>query len=443
MPGPSAPAITETGRTRRPPALPPPAGNGRLLGAAVIDSVGSGLVVAFVLVYFARTTTLSLAAVGGALSLARLLAAPTAVCVGPLIDRWGARRTALAGNAVSAVGYAGFLCGHGVWQIVLVTWLAQVGAVTYWTSSSGLVVLAAEAAARPRWFALLHTLRNSGLAVGGALGALLVGAAGTAGLNAVMVANAASYAAAALLLARWRPVREPSAGAGVRAREPERRRVAAVRPDGGYRAVLRDRRYLLLVAVNVNFVFTALVLNLLLAVHITTGLHRPAWIAGVLLVVNGVQVAVTQTGVSRRLERFRPVRVIAASALLNAVAFGLFAAVRLTPGWCVLGGLLLGIVLYTLAETAATPFSADLSVSLAPEHLRGRYLAVHQLSWTFGQTVAPGVLTLLLTRGAGWPWLFLIALSLAAVPALLRLERLIDAPATAVDPVAADARIAR
>jgi MFS family permease len=60
---------------------------------------------------------------------------------------------------------------------------------------------------------------------------------------------------------------------------------------------------------------------------------------------------------------------------------------------------------------------------LADPGLRGRYLAVYQLSWTVGQTAAPGLLTLLLGYGAPCPWLFLGALSLVAVPALLLLER--------------------
>ncbi|WP_407989581.1 MFS transporter [Kitasatospora sp. CMC57] len=136
---------------------------------------------------------------------------------------------------------------------------------------------------------------------------------------------------------------------------------------------------------------------------------------------------------SRWLERFRPTRVIAAACGINALAFGLFAVLAHAPGWAVPAGLFLGMLLYTLAETAATPFSEELSVSLAPEQLRGRYLAVHQLSWTFGQTVAPGLLTLMLAGGPSRPWLFLIGLSLAAVPALLLLERL-----TAARPVAAE-----
>ena len=104
---------------------------------------------------------------------------------------------------------------------------------------------------------------NSGLAAGGALGALLVGSAGTAGLRSVVVANAASYAIAALLPATWRPAHEAEAeSARLKAK------AAGKAPaTGGYRTVLRDRRYLLLVGINTNFVFTSLVLSLLLMIN--------------------------------------------------------------------------------------------------------------------------------------------------------------------------------
>lgn len=405
-------------------ALPDMRGNGKMVNAAVIDSIGSGLLLAFILVYFSRTTDASLPAIGGALTLARFVAVPTAMVVGPLIDRWGARLVALAGNMVSAVGYAGFLFAGDIWQIVVVAWLTQVGGAAYWTSSSGLVVLASTPERRSRWFAMLHMLRNSGLGIGGAIGALMVGYDGTTGLKLLVVANAASYLLAALLLGLWRP---PLAAVQAAARlkaEQAAREPKTGKTKGGYGAVLRDKRYMLLVGININFVFAALVLSLLIAVFVTEGLGQAAWIGGVLLVLNSVQVATTQTLVNRRLERYRPIRVIAAGSVVNAVAFGLFAVLGLVPAWLAVAGLFLAMILYNFAETAATPFAEDLSVSLAPEHLRGRYLAVYQLSWTAGQTVAPLLLTLLLDQGAAWPWLFLMTLGLLTVPALLLLERM-------------------
>ncbi|MFG2821372.1 MFS transporter [Kitasatospora sp. NPDC048365] len=381
-----------------------------LLGAHLIDSLGSGLLLAFTVVWFARTTDLTLTAVGAAISLARLLALPTAVLTGPLVDRYGARPVAAWANAGSALAYTGFLGARQVWQIVTVVLLAQIGTAAYWTASTGLVVLAAEPGQRPRWFALVGSLRNAGLAVGGALGALLLAVGGTDGLRLTVLLNALSYAVAAGLLLAWRPAAVPPAA-----------RAAAA---GGYRTVLRDRRYLLLVAVNLAFVFASLVLGLLLAVYLTEGLHRPAWLAGSLLVLNSVQVVLTQTAVARLLRRYRPTRVVAAGSLLNVLAFAGFAAVAAAPGWAVLAGVFAAMLVYNLAETVATPYKEELTVRLAAPGLRGRYLAVNQLAWTLGQALAPGLFTLLLGLGPAWPWVFLGALGLAAVPGLLLLERL-------------------
>lgn len=406
--------------------LPDTTGRRRLVGAHLVDSLGTGLLLAFTVLYFTRTTGLGVAAVGAAITLARLLALPTAILTGPLIDRFGARQAAACGNALSTVAYGGFLLAHQAWQIVLVCLLAQAGAVAYWTSSTGLVVLAAAGGGeRTRWFALVQTLRNAGLGIGGALGSLVVAGGGTGGLRLLVLLNALSYAGATVLLARWRPAGAPGGPA-----TPDRPGA----PAGGYRRVLRDGRYVLLVGINLCSVFGSMIISMLLAVYLTEGLHQQAWVAGSLLVMNGVQVVLTQSVVARRLERFRPTRVLAAASLVNAVAFALFALMASAPGWAVLAGLHAAMFLFNAAETMATPFAEDLSVSLADPALRGRYLAVYQLSWNTGQALAPGLLTLLLVRGALWPWAFLAALAVAAVPALLLLERLVAPGGRAASP---------
>ncbi|MEU5385766.1 MFS transporter [Kitasatospora cineracea] len=413
-----------------------PAGAGRhrpLIGAHLIDSLGTGLMLAFTLVFFTRTTDLPLTTVGAAVSAARLLALPAAPAVGPLIDRYGARKVAAWANALSALAHAAFLLADRGWLIVLVCLLAQAGQAGYWTASTGLVVLAAPDGGRTRWFALVQTLRNAGLGLGGAAGALLVGDGGAGGLRLLVALNAASYLVAALLLARWRPAAptEPPAPATLPA-QPAPATAAPAQPApptavherGGYRAVLADRRYLLMVLVNLSFVLASMVLSVLLAVHVTVALHLGAPLAGALLVLNGVQVVLTQNPVSRLLEGHRATRTAAAGAVLNAAAFGLFAVLPGDgPRWLVLPGLVVAMLVYNLAETVATPGREELSVALAHPARRGRYLAVNQLSWNLGQALCPGLLTLLFAHGPSWPWLFLLAASLAAVPGLLRLER--------------------
>ncbi|MEU7724154.1 MFS transporter [Streptomyces sp. NPDC040724] len=147
-----------------------------------------------------------------------------------------------------------------------------------------------------------------------------------------------------------------------------------------------------------------------------------AWVAGVLITLNTALVAFTQTVATRWIERHRATRVIALASLVNAVAFGVFAALSPVPSWAVPAGLLGAVVVYTLAEVLGSPSMGELSVYMAPAHARGRYLGVYQLSWSPGGAVAPVVLTSLLDLGPVWPWLCLAVLSLLAIPTVLSLE---------------------
>jgi len=427
--------------------LPALAGHGRFVAATAIDSTGTGLILAFTIVYFVQTTSLSLVAIGAAMTLARLLALPTAMVVGPLLDRVGGRAVAAAGNVVSAAGFLGFLLVHSAWQIVIVALLVQIGHATYWTSSGALVVLASKRAeGRGRWFAFVHALRNAGMGLGGALGALVFAVGAVRGLRAIVVADAASYVLAAVLLATWRVGQGGRDGSEADDGAPDAPAApdtpAAASPPASYRAVLRDGRYLLLIAINVTVVFAAMLISVLLAVYITQSLHRGAWIAGALLVLNTVQVAVMQTLVSRRLERYRTTRVIAAAGALFAASFAIFAALSFAPGEAVTAGLFVAMFVYTVGEMAAGPATDNLSVSMAPASMRGRYLGVYQLSWTIGQIVAPGLLTFLLAHGSVLPLMFLLSLSVATVPMALLLERLAgDSPPGLAPAAAGDAEL--
>jgi MFS family permease len=392
-------------------------GQGRFVTANVIDAFGNGLLLAFQVVFFVEVTSVSLVTIGAALTLAQFLALPTAMVTGPMLDRMSARTVATIANSISALGFAGFLFVHAPWQIVIAATVTQVGSTMYWTSSSALVVLAAREGERTRWFGFLRALRNIGNGVGGGLAVVAVAAGGIAGLRGLVVANILSFAIAANLLARWRPPRHADKPSETISSE------AAGRPQPSYLEVMKDGRYLRLVAVNLSFVYAAMVLSVLLAVYITAGLHRGAWIAGTLVVVNTSLVALTQTAASRRIERWRPTRVLAWASLLNAAAFALFAILGIVPVWMTVAGMFVAIVIYTVSEILACSPINELSVALAPDHARGRYLAVYQLSWTVGGLSAPWLLTSLLSRGAALPWMFLLVISLLAVPVVLTLDR--------------------
>ncbi|MCO8306149.1 MFS transporter [Streptomyces sp. RKCA744] len=408
--------------------LPDLAGKGRFVTANVIDSLGNGLVMAFTVVFFVKTTSLSLVAVGAALTVGQLLALPVPPVIGLLMDRYGPRIVVAAGNWISVAGFIGFLFSHAAWHIVLWQFVVQLGSNAFWMGNSPFIVLVARGVERARWFGFVRALRNVGVGFGGAASAVALSIGTVTGLRAVMAVNVVSFAVAGWLVITFRGA-DPSEAAGAgpaepKPAEPERATGETTgRPAGGYRTVLKDTRYLRLVGANISFVFASTVVSVLLAVYVADNLDVGAWIVGVLVVLNTVMVALFQTLASRWIEARGPATVLVLALLLNAAAFAVFGALLALPGWAVIAGLLVAMVLYTVAEILSSPPTSELSVVMAPEHLRGRYLGVYQMSWSVGGALAPALLTALLAGGAALPWVFLTAISVLAVPLVLGLDR--------------------
>ncbi|CDR13488.1 MFS transporter [Streptomyces iranensis] len=408
--------------------LPDLTGKGRFVTANLIDSLGNGLVMAFTVVYFVKTTSLSLVAVGAALTVGQLLALPVPPFIGLLLDKYGPRTVVAAGNWISVAGFIGFLFSHAAWQIVLWQFVVQLGSNAFWMGNSPLIVLVARGVERARWFGFVRALRNVGVGFGGAASAVALSIGTVAGLRAVMVVNVVSFAVAGWLMITFRGA-DTSEAADAGPAEPKPAEPGRAggettgQPSGGYRTVLKDTRYLRLVAANISFVFASTVIMVLLAVYAADNLDVGAWIVGVLVVLNAAMVALLQTLASRWIEARRPVPVLVLALLLNAAAFVVFGTLLVLPGWAVIAGLLIAMVLYTVAEILSSPPTSELSVVMAPEHLRGRYLGVYQMSWSVGGAFAPALLTALLEGGAALPWVFLTAISLLAVPLVLGLDR--------------------
>lgn len=73
----------------------------------------------------------------------------------------------------------------------------------------------------------------------------------------------------------------------------------------------------------------------------------------------------------------------------------------------------IGVILISLSELIAAPVMSAMSAEAAPDALRGRYIAVFQLSWTVANSVGVAAMGWLLSVGAAATWGFLAAVSLA------------------------------
>ncbi len=187
-----------------------------------------------------------------------------------------------------------------------------------------------------------------------------------------------------------------------------------------YRAVLRHRTFLGLWTLNFLFVAAGYSLFNLLPAFARDHSHLSERQIGAVFFVNTAFIVVAQLPLSRWIEGRRRMRALALMPLLWAAAWLIVDAggywLTATSAFLVLAtaAAILGI-----GECFHGPAHQALVSDIGPPHLRGRYFAVHSLSWGLAGTVGPAIGGFILAAApfALWPLASGICL-LAAVGAL-------------------------
>jgi len=279
--------------------------------------------------------------------------------------------------------------------------VVSIGRTAFWGSYGNIVAAISVPGEREKWFGFLGALRNVGFALGGLLSGVAITIGTTTAYSAVVVANAASYVLAFVLLLAVPPT----------PRSEHRS------PEGAWGVVLRDRPYRLLWATQLAFSTSMMALNFAMPVYATTVLGLPGWVTGAVFTINTVMVGFGQGLVVRAMTGAVRWRVLLLTNTVFAASFlVMLGASRLSVALATVV-VLVGAVVYTFGEVLGGPVHGALSAEAAPEHLRGRYLSLIQLAWNLAGTIAPVTFAWLLDRGAAPIWLGLVAA--AAIGGLL------------------------
>ncbi|MFB7252831.1 MFS transporter [Streptomyces nojiriensis] len=405
------------------------AGERSLLLGIGISSVGIGMYIPFSLVFFHHVTGLSLTVVGLVMTVTGLAGLAFMPLAGAAVDRFGAKRVNLLLYGIRALGFALYPLASSLPAFAAVSLVTALADRSFSVVQQSLIGEVARGAARDRLQASTRALQNAGMGAGALLVSGVLALWGTGGFTYTAWGNSLAFALAGLLVGRVRAVRVapvvPSAGpAGAAA--------------AGYRTVLRDRPFLGLTAVNFLTALGYSALSVLFPLYLSTWLRAPDSLTGAAFTVNTVLCAGIGVLIAGRVRRSgaRRTRSAALGALLFAAAFvGQIVLGTLRPGQsATLVALLAIVVVYTLGELVHSPSGGALSVSAAPEAVRGRYLATYQLSYSLAGALAPSLFTALLAVDGRLPWAVLAVAALGAALALLRLERHLPAEAVHAEP---------
>ncbi|MFF5841717.1 MFS transporter [Streptomyces massasporeus] len=396
----------------------------RIIAAALVDRIGSGLWASVSVLYFTYVSALTVGEIGTLAAAAGVVGIAGAPLAGRMADRMPLTRVLIATQLMRCAASLALLTTDHFAPLLAYSALGSLGdrASSTLTKIYAIRVAGAE---RVRYQALHRTVANAGWALGGlaAASALAVGSVGA--YRSLLLGDALSFLACALITLRCGEPPSPS-----RTVATSGDAVPAARPAGPW----RDRTYLAYVVTETVLFIDDAVFKVGLPLWIARTSDVPHGLAPLLMVLNNVMVVALQVP----LARFGVTTAAARSLLLPlSAAFALGgAAMALSASGGPLAGILLltsAAVLFTLAEMLHATISWELSVALAPETAQGTYLGVHGMAQSAQRSVGPLAVTAAIATGPlGWAALgTAVALTCLAQHRLVR-ERLTDCPPAAV-----------
>jgi MFS family permease len=396
--------------------LVPEPGPRRIYGLATLaNTLGFGLIITSMALYFTRVVHLSTVQVGLGLTISGLIGLVAGVPIGDLADRHGPRTVVRATFLVSFVATIGYLLIRDFAAFLVVSTVDML-AMNANGAADGALLRRVGGEDATVFRSATHAITNVGISLG-AVGCAVAVQIGTAdAYRALIAGNALTFLAAWVVsgrLPKYEPLPAP--------------------PDGPRWGALTDRPFVAYAALNALMSMQYFVMLLPLPLWIVDRTDAPRWTVGALILLNTLIVVTFQVRVGRNVATIRQggaaLRRAGLLFLVSCCAIGFTAGL---PGWAAVLIIGAAIVVHTIGELNHAAGTFALDFGLAPAHAQGQYQGLAGLGIGAGAALAPVfMIGLCLTLGtAGWIilGLFFAALSFTA-PAIARwAERTRPAP---------------
>jgi MFS family permease len=386
-----------------------------LEGAVLVNSVGTGMVLPFVMIYLHNVRGIGLATAGLIVATFAAVSFVVTPVAGWIVDARGPRTTLAASLVIMALGYAMFPLIRDAWQAFALMAVAGIGNGGFWPSQSSLLAGLTTRETRSTAYAVQRAVFNLGIGVGALIGGLVATASEPRTFTVLFLLDAGTFVAYAGTLAA---VPAPRAAEAT----PEA-------TSGGYRDVLRDRVLLGVVGLNVVYVTAGFAqLEATFPVFARNEVGVGERVIGLIFLVNVLVILVVQLPVVRLLEGRSRMAALAAMAVLWAaswttvLAAGLWFEAAAAAVLLVVAG-----VIFAFGECVLGPAQSALVADLAPEGLRGRYIALLTNSYAVGFIIGPALGGAVLAASPSSLWAAAAVVLLAAAAGALAMSRRVPA----------------
>ncbi|MBW4691450.1 MAG: MFS transporter [Lyngbya sp. HA4199-MV5] len=385
-----------------------------LAAGRLLSQTGSGFTLFYAPIFFVNQVGLSATQVGLGLGSAAISGVVGRLLGGSFADSqfWGRRRTLLLSAIVSAIASLILAVSHDFLVFVVGNLMMGLGIGLYWPANEAMVADLTTPDQRNEAFALTRLCDSLGLGLGVVLGGLLVGTTGA--YRALFVVDAVSFLVL-FVVVYWAIVESNQSTVSHKA-------------VSGWQQALRDRRLLTYVVANVLFTTYLVQINSTMPLYFTNFLtdlpkgFSPTTLSALFTWHMSVSV-LCQLPAARLLNRFSRAYGLMLSASLWGIGFLLVWVTGVVPSHHLLWAIVaLGVL--ALATVAYMPSASSITVEMAPESLRGVYLAVNSQCWAIGSFIGPPLGGWALDHSASVAHGLWLGLALSVTIVILVLQRL-------------------
>jgi len=371
-----------------------------------VDHMGSALIFPFLALFISAKFGVGMWEIGQLFLIVAMATMAGSMMGGALTDKLGRKAVMIFGLVVSAFSMLGLGLVSDLSAVYMIGLIVGLFANVGGPAREAMIADLLPEHKRADGFGLSRVLMNLTVVIGPALGGLV---AVTYGYLWLFIIDAITSTTTAMVVSLIIPETKPTIS--------DKPKESIVQTLGGYLKVATDKIFIAFVLVSVLVIAVYVQMNTSLGLYLrdSHGISDQGF--GYILTLNAAMVVAFQFWITRRIKNTPPMLIMALGTVFVGAGFLMYGLVSTYLLF------LAAMAIITVGEMLFAPVSQALVAHLAPEHMRGRYMAMFGFAWTIPTGFAPlaaGYITSSL--GSQWVWYICGLVSIAAIAGYLILH---------------------
>ncbi len=377
-----------------------------IMCALFVDHLGGALIFPFLALFISAKFGVGMWEIGQLFAIVATATMAGSMMGGALTDKLGRKNVMIFGLIISAFSMLGLGLVSDLSAVYIIGLIVGLFASVGGPAREAMIADLLPEHKRADGFGLDRVLMNLTVTIGPALGGLV---AVTYGYFWLFIIDAITSTTTAIAVFLIIPETKPTLS--------DRPKESIVQTLTGYFKVATDKIFIAFVLVSVLVIAVYVQMNTSLGLYLRDAHGISDQGFGYILTLNAAIVVALQFWVTRRIKKAPPMMIMALGTLFVGAGFLMYGLVSTYLLF------LVAMAIITVGEMLFAPVSQALVAHLAPEHMRGRYMAMFGFAWTIPTGFAPlaaGYITSNL--GSQWVWYICGLVSIAAIVGYLILH---------------------